>query len=210
MKKLYADIIVDIVHMALDRCFQYEVPEEIAADAAVGSRVRIPFGKADTLRDGYIIGLTETPEYDPEKIKKIESVCGDAVPIESQLIRLAAWMKETYGSTMIQALKTVLPARRNVKTVRKRYLVRTAEREQCGALLEELRRKKQKARVRLLEAFLEDEVLPYEMVVHKLMVSPASFAPLEEMGIFRIQTEESYRNPIRGLKQETSSIVLNG
>ena len=153
MKKLYADIIVDIVHMALDRCFQYEVPEEIAADAAVGSRVRIPFGKADTLRDGYIIGLTETPEYDPEKIKKIESVCGDAVPIESQLIRLAAWMRETYGSTMIQALKTVLPARRNVKTVRKRYLVRTAEREQCGALLEELRRKKQKARVRLWRLF---------------------------------------------------------
>ena len=94
MKKLYADIIVDTLdRVLLDRCFQYEVPEEIAADAAVGSRVRIPFGKADTLRDGYIIGLTERRNMIRKKLKKIESVCGDAVPSKAQLIRLAAWMR---------------------------------------------------------------------------------------------------------------------
>ena len=29
--------------------------------------------------------------------------------IEGKLVALAAWMKENYGGTMIQALKTVLP-----------------------------------------------------------------------------------------------------
>ena len=34
---------------------------------------------------------------------------GNSVAIEARLIALAAWMKEQYGGTMIQALKTVLP-----------------------------------------------------------------------------------------------------
>ena len=35
-----------------------------------------------------------------------------SVAIESRLVALAAWMKESYGGTMIQALKTVLPIKR--------------------------------------------------------------------------------------------------
>ena len=42
--------------------------------------------------------------------------------IESRLISLAAWIAREYGSTMNQALKTVLPVKAKERTKEKRYL----------------------------------------------------------------------------------------
>ncbi|MCD2492362.1 primosomal protein N' [Lacrimispora sp. NSJ-141] len=209
MSKQYVNVIVDIVHTAVDRVFQYEVPEELLGKLSLGMKIRIPFGRGNTVRDGYIIGFTEKPDYDPEKIKQVQTVEEDAMPIEGQLIRLAAWMKEHYGSTMIQALKTVLPMKKKMKPVQKKYLVRTVSQEACGELLAVYRKKKQKARVRFLEALMEDEVLPYEVVTQRLRVSPASFRPFLEQGICRLDTEESYRNPVRGLLKKEQTFLLN-
>lgn len=196
MLRPYADVIVDITHTAVDRVFQYEIPEELSEQVRLGARVRAPFGQGNRIRDGYIIGFSEKTDYDPLKIKKLEAVCEDGMPIEGQLIRLAAWMKERYGGTMIQALKTVLPVKRKLKAVEKKYLVRKVSREECEALLALYRKKNQKARGRLLEAFLEDETLPYEMVVQKLRVSAASVRPFLEQGICALETRSSFRSPV--------------
>ena len=51
-------------------------------------------------------------DYAPEKIKPILEIDEKGMAIESRLVRLAAWMKEAYGGTMIQALKTVLPIKK--------------------------------------------------------------------------------------------------
>ncbi len=209
MLKPYADVIIDITHTAVDRAFQYEVPEELSGQAVLGAKIRAPFGNGNRLRDGYIIGFSEKPEYDPLKIKKIAAVCEDGMPLEGQMIRLAAWMKERYGSTMIQALKTVLPAKRKLKAVEKKYLVRRVSREECEELLALYRRKNQKARVRLLEAFLADEVLPYEMVVQKLRVSAASVKPFLEQGICILETKSRFRNPIGEHLVRGDSVHLN-
>ncbi len=209
MLKPYADVIIDITHTAVDRIFQYEIPEELSGQVSLGMKIRAPFGQGNRLRDGYIVGFSEKADYDPLKIKKIASICEDSMPIEGQLICLAAWMKEHYGSTMIQALKTVLPVKRKVKTVQKRYLVRNAGEEECMELLSLCRKKNQKARVRFLEALLEDCVLPYEMVVQKLRVSPASFKPFLTEGICRLETESSYRNPVKDHSPGEGGVCLN-
>ena len=46
------------------------------------------------------------------KIKEIIGIVTDSVPIESQLIALAGWMKKNYGATMNHALKTVIPIKK--------------------------------------------------------------------------------------------------
>lgn len=108
----YANVIVDISLEKLDKTFQYRIPEDLQGKLAPGTRVNIPFGSRRIT--GYVTQLTDTPEYDEEKMREILSVSEGAVPIESQLIQLAAWMKETYGCTMNQALKTVLPSKKKV------------------------------------------------------------------------------------------------
>ena len=94
----YADVIIDIVHKAVDRTFQYRIPEALRESLMAGTCVRVPFGKGNTLRDGYVIGFSDTPEFDPEKIKEIDSVWEENLPIEGQLVRLAAWLKDYYLS----------------------------------------------------------------------------------------------------------------
>ena len=48
----YADIIVDISLEALDRVFQYIVPETLVSDIQVGSQVMVPFGKGNRVLRG--------------------------------------------------------------------------------------------------------------------------------------------------------------
>ena len=59
----------------------------------------------------------------PDGFAPIISVHEGSVAMESQLIALAGWMRKNYGSTMNQALKTVLPIRRQTKEVQKREIV---------------------------------------------------------------------------------------
>ncbi len=111
----YADIIIDISHEELDKTFQYIIPEELESQVSIGSEVVIPFGKGNRLISGYVIGITSRPAIDLDKMKAVESVQTKSFAIEGQLIMLAAWIKENCGSTMIQALKTVLPVKKQVR-----------------------------------------------------------------------------------------------
>ena len=126
MKQLYADVIVDISVGKLDRTFQYKVPDELLEKVREGSKVRVPFGRGKRTADGYVIGLGYQPKCDESIIKYIESCPDNYITAEERLIRLAAWIRASYGSTFIQALKTVLP----VKQKRKRHKL-LSESESC-------------------------------------------------------------------------------
>mgnify|MGYP004444187013 CR=1 FL=1 len=108
---MYADVIVNIA--SLDKDFQYRIPDSLRDQIAVGSAVKIPFGNG--MREGYVIGLSDTPSIEVERIREIDSLSGKKMPAESRLIRVAAWMKQTYGSTMQQALTAVLPVRERTR-----------------------------------------------------------------------------------------------
>lgn len=152
---IYADVIIDISHEKLDRDFQYRVPEELVQAIKPGVVVTVPFGKGNTLRKGYVTGISGTAKYDASKLKEIRGVSTDSETTESRLIALAAWMKETYGSTMIQALKTVLPVKDKVRAKEKRLILFTGKKEEGQALLGKLEGSRFKARERFLRAILE-------------------------------------------------------
>ena len=71
MAKEYADVIIDISHEALDKVFQYRVPFSLQEEIRPGVRVRIPFGKGNLVREGYVISLSETADYPVELMKEI-------------------------------------------------------------------------------------------------------------------------------------------
>ena len=105
---IYADIIVDISHEKLDRSFQYRVPKELEAEIQLGMVVTIPFGNGNHERKGYVTGLSDKPAFDISKMKELHGICSSEETTEERLIALAAWMKNRYGSTMVQAFNTVL------------------------------------------------------------------------------------------------------
>ena len=195
---MYAKVIVDITHEKLDRVFEYRIPSSLEGVLKVGSEIVIPFGKGNRETNGYVVDICETCEYDCEKVKEILRIAEKKVAIEGKMVALAAWMKENYGGTMIQALKTVLPIKKEENAKVKRY-VRLLLDEETGKekLNEYLNKKNQRARARVLAALLDNGVLEYEFVIKKLNVTRNVLTTLEMQGVVRIESEQIFRNPIK-------------
>lgn len=207
---MYADIIIDITHEKLDKVFQYRIPEGLLPRLTIGMQVQVPFGSGNTLRTGYVVDITDQTDYDVDKIKDIARIVEQSVPIESQLIALAAWMRRNYGGTMNQALKTVIPVKHKERLQQKRTVeLALTDMMEAKNLLAELMRKHRTARARLLEALLENDRIDYEVVTHKLNITSAVLRAMEEQGIIRIVSEDRYRNPVGHLTKSGYNIVLN-
>lgn len=206
----YADIIIDISHERVDRTFQYRIPDSLLDQMKVGIQVWIPFGSGNKRRKGYVMEITDKAEYDIHKIKEIAGIVEGSVSAESQLIQLAWWMKESYGSTMNQALKTVLPVKQKVKAVEKRSLRCLLSGEELESAVHEAARKKYKAREQLLRAFLNVPVIPYETAVSQLNIQPSTIKPLVEKKIIAIESREVFRNPFQGSVRKEDFPELNG
>ena len=190
---LYAEIIIDIAHASVDRPFHYRVPENLKAELHVGDPVKVPFGAGNHIRNGYIIGFADRTDYDPAKIKEIAGRDSGELSVQSRLISLAAWMKETYGGTMHQALRTVLPVRQKIRPKVSKTLVCDLERPELMQQITEARRKNFRARVRLLEGFLENREIPLEMARQQLNISEATIRPLLTGNVLRLVSRQDVR-----------------
>lgn len=209
MTEQYARIIIDISHEKVDRTFDYRIPERLSEEVSVGSLVLIPFGKGNAMRKGYVVGITPHADYDKDKIKEIAGIVTDSVTAESLLISLAWWLKEQYGSTMNQALKTVLPVKQKIKPKEKKILRCLLKPEELKKALEEAERKNYKARFRLFQAFMESPMIPYEIAVNQMNLSSATLKPVIEKGLITLESEEVYRNPITLKKSHAQHVLLN-
>ena len=209
MRTLYADIIVDISHEKLDKTFQYRIPERLRDRLEPGACVMIPFGNGNRLIKGYVVSIGDQCQFAPEKIKEIAGLPEKETGVEDKMIALAAWIRRNYGCTMIQALKTVLPAKQTVKKLEHRQLVRLMNREELLSLLGECERKKQVAKARLLKALSEQETIPYEWITGKLGVSAATVNSIVKVGAAKLVSTESYRNPVKMQALEAAHNTLS-
>lgn len=201
MREKYADIIVEIAHSQIDRTFQYLIPDELLGQICIGDRVLVPFGSGSRRISGYVVGLSCEPSYDESRMKAIAAREPGGVEVEEKLLPLAAWIRENYGSTMIQALKTVLPVRQKMKAAEKRTIKLLLSANEVSEKEELYRRKNQKARLRLLLLLKErGEILYTEAGEHR--ISREVIQALAEQGVLAVCSEQVYRNPFAGVPVE--------
>lgn len=206
----FANIIVDISLEKLDRTFQYRVPEELQGILKEGMQVRIPFGNGGRILTGYVLELTDTCEWDEKKLKPILGLAEKGIRLEGQLIALAAWMRRTYGSTMNQALKTVLPVKKSVQEKISRKVRLAVTKEEAEAALAEMERKHQTARVRIIKALLEQtgQDMDYASAQKELGLTAATARKLMELGLIRIESDTIFRNPVRPSEVQAHPFTL--
>lgn len=205
----YANIIVDISHEKVDRPFQYKIPDGLKGKLEEGMCVQVPFGMGNHLRQGYVVEITDKAEFPDEKQKLIAGIVNGNMSVEEDAIRLAGWMKEHYGSTMIAALKTVLPVKQSMKPKEKKKITRLLTVEETRAVLGECLRKHQNAKVRVLEELCKEPVLPYELIIGKLNVAAATLRSLQTQGVISIESESDYRNPVRLQTAKEEGLTLS-
>ena len=101
-----AKVAVSAANYAIDKPYDYLLPD--GTDAAVGSRVLVPFGRGNRLTEGMILSLErKTPEKALKAVREVlepEPVCSE------REIRLALWMRQRYFCTFYDAIRTILPA----------------------------------------------------------------------------------------------------
>lgn len=209
MDKLYADVIVDISQGKLDRTFQYEIPDELYHEIKIGSRVRIPFGKGQREITGYVTGISANPKVEESRIKKILGQSVQGVAVESKLIALAEWISTNYGSTMNQALKTVLPVKEKKKQKENRFLTLNFSRSEAEEFLEVCERKHYKAKARLVQALLMQPMLTYSEAIHTWKISGTVIKGLEDQKVITVERERIYRSPVLAEQQGGQKKILN-
>lgn len=189
----FANIIVDISHEKVDRPFQYRIPEALKGQLEVGMAVMIPFGLGNKRIKGYVMEITDRAEYDEHKLKAVDSIVKDGVSAQSDSMKLAGWIRENYGSTMIAALKTVLPVKRKLKQVVRKTIVCKVDTDTAAASAEEFAKKHQNAKARLMHELARQPALPHTLVTGKLNVTAQTIQALEKAGFIEVQAEGTYR-----------------
>lgn len=198
MKQRIAQVVIDINHTKLDRVFDYLIPESLSGQIGVGMPVRVPFGKGNVIREGFVIGLTDNSDYG--SLKEIAEVISDKRTIDQTLISLAIWMKHAYGGTLNQALKTVLPVKNKGKGTKLRMLRLTVSEQEAQEKLLVMLKKRQSARARVLAALMQTPVIDYKLLIEKVHVSRAVVRALEEMGVAKLDEDTQYRDPVHAAR----------
>ena len=205
----YADIIIDISHEALDRVFQYRVPLSLWKEVRPGSRVFVPFGRGNRETEGYVVAIRPEADYEESKIKEILRVNTEGVSVESELIKVASFLKEQYGSTMIQALRTVLPVKAKMKPKEEVFITLSADIEAAQKLLAEWEQKHYVARARFLFLLIEKGRITKEEAVKGCNFPLKEIRRLAEQGIVKLESRIKYRNPFPELTKRSTGWPLN-
>ncbi len=207
---MVASVIIDISVEQLDRIFEYLVPKHLEETIKIGSSIKIPFGRGNRLINGYVIDLGKYSKYDRNKLKEVSEVLTQRVTMDSFFIEMAAFIRNRYGSTMNQALKTVLPVKKQVRAIEKKYYRLAISKEEKDSLLEiERKNKRTQARVRLLEAFEQTDMIADELLKSKLNISQAILNGCLKNGIIVAEHEKHYRTPIKNTYAIQEPVILN-
>lgn len=111
---MFAQIIIERSHKAIDRVFDYRIPDGMHLKP--GMRVSVPFGAGNKQISGCVAGFTDTVSYDIKKTKYVERILDVKPVITEDLLELTLWMREKYYCTLADCVNCILPAGLNLKS----------------------------------------------------------------------------------------------
>ena len=197
---MYASVIVDIVHSSVDRIFEYRVPDGMKL--CEGFRVRVPFGKGNALREGYVLALSPTCQYEGDNIKDIASAISDFAALTGGQIRLAGMIKRHYHTTLAAALRLMFPAEMRGGRVRdrlEREISYSLTDQEFNAFADTLKTKtgriKAPRQMQVLELMREHGRLSAGRLERLLPGSASARDALLKRGALAMQKVESLRSP---------------
>ena len=100
-------MLVDVPLLHLDRPFTYRVPEALAGQVHLGSRVKVPFGGRRRV-DGWVVGRTPDLPDDARDLLRVVSPIPSFGPPELDLFR---WVADRYAAAVIDTLRLAIPPR---------------------------------------------------------------------------------------------------
>lgn len=193
---MFAKVIIDQDAKALDRVFEYIIPDEMKVEK--GMRVVVPFG-GRTLQ-GFVVDKCDKCDYDESKLKKIISPIEDFSAIKPQLLHLMEFMVKKNHLKLASILRLFLPSEMREGKTRElfeTYYFLKEENPQVSS-----RAKNQLAIIDELKSGEQKSVL---------LAEKYGYTPLKalfEKGIIDKKKEQIFRSPFV-LSEENKKLHLN-
>ena len=193
---LFAGVIIDQAHPALDKLFHYKIPEDLKDKIQLGMRVLVPFGKGNKTIEAYIMSLDRQTQVPYSKLKSIKKIMDVFPLILPELIPLVWWMKREYHCLTIEAIRCFIPPglRRNITEKQEKVVFLKAQEDILGKAAQVEPRSKYMAEIlRILD---EQDGIPLAELADMAGGAPlSSFKSLEKRGWISIEDQEVYRDP---------------
>lgn len=105
-----AKIAVAAATYAIDRPYDYLIPEELHETLVPGMRVAVPFGAGNRVSDGIVLACSEQEPPEGKKMKFILSQLDHEPMLSGEFLQLALWMRDRYFCTVYDAARIMLPS----------------------------------------------------------------------------------------------------
>ena len=184
-----------VVEIAVDREFDYLIPERLELELQVGSQVVVPFGRSEAR--GYIVSLADKSDVDISKLKEIRDRVGKKALIEQNILDLARWIAEYYCAPVEAAVRTVLPSavRKKGAGFKERLMVFPTDAATNELAVEELRKHAPK-QAAALDVLLSGREMFLHHLAHAAGTTSATIRTLEEKGFVQIGRSAVRRDPM--------------
>jgi len=106
--EIIAKVAVSSANFAIDRPYDYRIPEPLRDKARVGTRVSVPFSRGNRRAEGVILALAGSKG--DKRLKCIDKVLDETPVLTEAQIKLALWLRERFFCTVYDALRVMLPA----------------------------------------------------------------------------------------------------
>lgn len=187
---------VDIAHENVAHVFTYSVPQKMELSA--GTRVLVPFGKRSV--EGYVISLAETTDCPAEKLKSVIKPMEDYPLILPKLMELAVHMQQENHSTLVEAIRLLIPAQLRSgqvsEKVEKRVMLLVPKSGLEAAIQQNSRSKKRQFILRLLSDYEEKSVQELTLLVKN---PQDALKELAEQGFVELKEQVVFRSPMSGI-----------
>ena len=191
------------IDLALDRLFDYEVPEALEKKLAVGQLLSVPFGHR-TAR-AFAMAVEGGGINRPYSLKPIDSIVDEQPFFSSKLLELVKLLAAYTAAPLESVVKAAVPAavvRPNARP-RELYFIEPA----LGAMPVRLTKRQQ---------WLYDQIVRLgggwmQQLCRELKTTPASLKELGRLGLVSVAPRQKRRDPLSGAKRilPTKPLPLN-
>ena len=202
------------IDLALDRLFDYEVPEALQKKLAVGQLLSVPFGHREAR--GFALEITESPNHritESQKfvVKPVSAIVDETPFFSPALLELVKKVADYTASPIEAVLKTALPAavlKRNARAKELLFVEVVALLTSGGDAASPLGlTARQKWLVENIERLGGGWM---QQLCRELKTTPASMRALAAKGLVTVEPKAKRRNPLAGRRiLPTKPLPLN-
>ena len=191
-------VVVDRMARNVDQVYHYTAPDELYEKIGIGMLVQVPFGRGDTVLDGYVVDMPEETQYDT--LKEIYALVSQQRLFDGKMLAVCRYMQESCFCTLAAAIKAITPPGSGVRRARTgdKIIVGSVLAipfDEAFSVLESVRDKAPR-QAKIIELLLQNDFVANSDIRLLTGAGQGAIKALVKKGILRPQEVEVFRKPV--------------